>query len=1610
MPQETGSISPNCLNLDAAFEKLSPNESPFIKGLSSSLNSNPNIGIGANNPTEEGQNTSTLTPTRSNVKFPDILKPVGYNKNIGSYESTQTQELYYFNYNGLGKHGIYVINGNTGVWNTVIVDTELNFSDNQDNFIAPHRVKIRVVYDEQKNIIEKHLLITDGNGWQKWINVIAAINTNGFDAAIFPYWTLQQPHFDRRELFEWAVRPPMIAPAITKLANTDADKGVLNRLIDSAFEICYNYIYTDGRTTTVSPFSLPLIVKTTEFLSNTDSLSKKAQVELYAGSCMVEKINIYYRFVQYKQNAAGTDFTTFGDWYLYETINKYSSCGENAFDIIGNSYWLRKNAWEQYSYDTLKNSIKYVFDNSRLGQIIPQDLFVRIQSDQPQKSIAITDLGDSLALANNLSGYDNLSCEITNNIVPSVEYQSNTSCTVPDRKVKLYVMASRERGNQSTDSTPDSCRDSWITQVGYYNGDDKQMRFGGISYNSLRLGVPYTSELNIDVDESKYFNLDFADKEGFKVYFKGTKYSANVKWYVLREDRTFVAIPNLLNATVQSDKDFIFNTLQGKGMFIGVAELEVPAGRYIATLGRHNVSNDGDYENQSTYIMGIANSLNTSDVALNIGLDPSPVIRVVNPNTALVTTSKEMEIDCTSGDVDVWGNGADLFFVCTPFIGAFYRNGVNNRWAFLEGYLYKTNPDKTIPMEQYPYDLDHNKIGNVGVITDKNGFFWGYSWRRDTGADDARKANVVFTAKMGCTYPHTFTILNGNDGEPGWKKNLQGFVSDYPSVPQGFGNEVVYTGRITDPTGLIGYSNIAVSIKDGATDYTDQNGNFRLLIHNGVNFNRVSNVYLNASGNFLITDESCNLLPLFNYNEALSPCQNITERVYPIQINQKIRVQGSEQTSLKSNATYEQGIVLADLAGRMTFLNPLKLLSVDSFNKRNSVSASSFKWDLLGALNLNNNPRTKDFKWISFYTSLATNYKKYIQWVGDKIEYIDASGNVTTTPQTASLVRITIDSLLNTNIKKNFTLLSTYQFVRNDRLRIYDDGNGQLYDTATYGDIIDVEIQGTNYNQAAVNANLIPSINTNNVTGTDPTTLYVTYDNRFDKLKDKTAFWIELYSPSENNERLPFLQIEGWMPVINGEIAEYVSGSALNPVYNYPTSGKLNFWDTYFLRRSISIPNLGNVIIQHYFESPNITDTWGYNCNSAGKPNTVNPYAKQLWYVDSIIRSDDFISEGFINGLGTFRSENRKSFKGSQRGGIVAIGCQFSLIFFLCENDYFVTDFNYNFIYANAQGVQVANLDNNLGVPHQKIGSNYGCSMEDTGTIIFYDRFIYWLDRKNESWVVCDYRSAEDISSIQDKEGGQHGVKSYLYKKIQFINDWNLKNSRTKRFDIVSGIDVVRKNIYLTFRPRRNNSNDLNSYITKRRDIDLKHQETLVYNIDESRWTKFENFTAESYGNVRGLSTGMQFVSFAAGEPYLHTYGAVSFLNFFGIQTEPIASVVLNKNENTVKILQAVQTDLNNTRLFIDLIFTTQVWGYSYLSSNQFVERDKLLYAAFLKDMISYLAPNNEENYRSTLIDGKRIFGEYIYLRFIQEYGNLGNYFEMNELAFVFTQSQTVKP
>ena len=1148
------------------------------------------------------------------------------------------------------------------------------------------------------------------------------------------------------------------------------------------------------------------------------------------------------------------------------------------------------------------------------------------------------------------------------------------------------------------------------------------MRFGGTV-----TGPTVIAEFS--KDESVNLGLNFADHSAFVCYFKGTPYYSVGTWYQVNNDTTgtnggssYVALTSLLDFSNNDVLEYVQSIFTQGGYFMCVFDLYVPPGHYDAAIARHSVNITADYRDTSTYVYGLADSKRRT-----MG---SQGTAFVQPNALVdgpagLAYSKEWSVDCTSGNYDPWGTGQDLFYIYCPYL----PNVGLKEFRFIEGYLQESE-NNPIGVEQFPYVLN-NGANDWGRFTDKNGFYWAYT-TRTPGANT--QSIFIGPCKLNCQLNIVFNIPTSRLGF-GWIVDGNAYISDHNYGVFGNCNRILVTGTILALDGVTPLANVGVSMFGGATTYTGSDGTFTLVVHNGQEFLLNSAIYVNAGGNFYITTANCGIVQTFPFSESRVPCFNCNTRNYPDLINLLLNAQSLTQTSVKENGTYSVGLVVADLAGRMGFVNVFQNVKIPSFLVNGNTYSQYLQMLIGGSLGL-----PSQFAWAAPCVSNNLGILKFIQWVGDSLNYVDAAGNVVTDPASAVFVSIAINSFYNYNVAKNFTLLTGYQFALGDRIRILDDGIGDLLTVAKYGQPIDLQILGTNYNQAVETAGILPNssnvpiINQNttfqqNTTINNPggattssttpltlaneinITLYVKYTPKFAELIANTGvgnngFWIELYTPFQQaqSQSVPY-NILPWYPVINGEIAIFNGFVNGKPTYIFPTSINLPFWDTYLFSRNINIPNVGSRNFTHPFESQNISDNFGYQVSSGGPQTIKNDNAKQLWFPSKVSQSEDLTSIGILNGLGFFAGGSKeKDFSQYPWGSILCAHAEMNYLFFLCENDWFTTDFNFHYAYPNAQGVMITNLDQGLSTPHQKLGQKYGCSFEDTGTIVIADGQIGWYDRKNETYIISDYREAVDICKGQ--------VESYFNVKTNFITEWNNTAAYGHTFDVIAGIDLERLYIHITFRPRRSNSNAPASYVNQLRNTSLDHQETFVYSLKYKKWVRTVGFAPESYGKVRGNAIGTQMITFAAGIPYLHNSEVLNFNNFYGIQTESVMAGVDSSESTINKVWESISLDINGMAFYFASMYTNEPNSFSYISMKQITDKENLYYASVKKDMNSYPEPTPNQSpqwFRSMQLDGKRVYSLFLVYTLVQDPMNLGNYFEIKKIYTLYRSSARTK-
>lgn len=1543
-PQRISTVKPLYVVTDKSEKYLTANEALYLK--------NYRIEFNLNSSGSEGGNFGLGTPIRSNKKFSVGMMPIGKNATIGTYESKETNQIYYLNWNSNNFHGIYRINGDTLKWEIVIVDPILNFSYDPLNEIPPHRAALRVYYENNNNgpgkkIKEIYFIYTDGLGWQRFINIQAAVATGGFDASQFPYWALRPPQMDRQEYIDLAIRPPMFPITASAIAPGVADVGKPNDITNKSIQFAAAFQNSDQRTSVLGPTSVPYIQKTSQCNFNTSGLSRCLDLTINVGSAMVERVFLYQRLCG-------------GDWELYDTIERFDG-------NLPDSYWLRTGDWNGLPYDPDTNTITYTYCGDKQTGLVDQADANRIQTDLPLVSIGMTPAGDEIILTDNLYGYPNFPKSELAKFQLSVQDKSSgdgSFSVVETRKITLYAFLATDGG---------------FNAFIYYNGVDTTLRFGGIA----PVINPVTNtliSLNFSPQQSDYLQCGVFPNKNLVCYLAGTPYYAIATQGFIDMAGNFTEEDSFNIGDEQVIR--LIENVYSQGRFIVQKfEFDVPPGKYIARMARQQTDLNQQYQKTSTSVIGLA------DKAKFNGMNGLPNWDQVE------TFVKEIEVDVCAGDYDAWKTTNAMFYIFVPVI-------FNGNYRFVEGYL-REDSVTLQPFERCGYDRQPGFGGLAqnfrrGLFTDHNGHYFLYM-----AAANANHAQGIFNAVFDCQDVHQIATTSINSGDSGYF-TINVFIADNHGGAFGLCNQILVKGVILDCKTQQPLSGIAVTIAQGPTAFTGIDGSFEIITHDGLGPFK-GGIFANSFGSCFIITCNNGCLDIGTYDSSLVACNNCTIRNYPVPVNFSFTYADEDVRSVKEGGRYGVSVEGYDLAGRVMFANLIGHVDVPSFLQKGNYNPSEIIVTLLAALNL-----PKDIAYISYSVTSEENNAKYLQWVGDSIAFLDQDGNTLADGNGAIRAKISIQSLLDYNKQNNFSTTVEYQFSPGDYLRIYDDGSGNLFDPVTNNGFLDFQILGSDFAQSvqgeSVSLSTTTTDATTGVTTTNNTSsevtgssLYIAFDKRLLVLIKACGFWIELKTPQSGQQTENYFE----------DAAMYFSGNSIIPAQVFT----LNVFDSYYQNRSMHLLNCSGKAFLHPFVSSSISDFWGINCTSGGRLLERNTQAVQRWYDQDVIKSDAFVNEGQINGFGTWRQSNRKSFEGQERGGIVGCRAQNKLIIFICQNDWFLTDYDLNLLRATADGLIVANANQVIGDPQQKMEATYGCEYENTGTIQFMEGkkdYIFWADAKKETFIINDYRTA---SPYTEKGGAEDGSdtdnKGYFSDKFNMVRQWNntLINDPdrlSKLCEIRVGINNKYKEASISFRKRNGLSQSVNDFVNTEREKLINPNETFTYSISQSKWVRFETFVPEFYGSLSKSLSGDEFIAFMNGIPYFHNSKDVKTFNeFFGVSDTQVIDVAFYPKEDRELTYQAIIMTAPLLGFFADRITTNNPLTYSYIPPSWVKKKLNKFYSTLLRNMLTY--PSNYNTAPSMLIDmGGKISGEWVRVRLVRDLTQLNAYSEIDHILMQY--------
>lgn len=1544
--QVTDYIKPLYINTDADELLLKEGAVRYLKNYRITFNRNGNVG--------QGENAGVGTPNEGNVLAnPTFTMPAGNNKCIGTFSSIETKELYYFNYNSNGFHGVYVIDQKLNikiVWLDHGAGNELNFQLSPEYAIVEGRCSLKVVYvsdgDGNRIIKEKHLVFTDSYNWQFWINVLASI---GSDSCTSPlsYWQTN----DRSEYVQYPVRPPMQCVGVSEYPIVEGDELRPNLLLKKNFQFAYRYILTDGRATAYSPFSNKYSVIGSPCGVDQSGLARCLSLSMNAGSPLVERIELIYRDCG-------------GDWHRYDTLNAFDTCEEKT------NYWERdaSKRWANYGYNASTNSISYVFCNDKECAIIPQDEVVAFQNDVPIQSQSLVTVGDSVLMSNNLFGYPNFKCDQIDAIKLNLANPSNTNeCKVETRKIRVAAVIHNVAKNRN--------QAIYKTDRGALGCPENTFIFGGLSQNQV-LGV---DNLLIDTHVYKSYAQNFPvgkNIEGFLGYLPNSNYKTRSKQY--RKTGSLIepwggiscigcgTCVSCLRTTITR------HIYDNSGYYLQIFEMEVAKGVHPFRIASHLATEDSDYQNTSTYTICTL-PYSSYDGKYNLNPDEN-------------NYQKEILIDVCEKDWDF--EQENIIFVITDNTVPDDAL-VNNGDTVIETYLKDSggNPielAKTYAASQNSTNLDTTILASVLVqagfltgvpgastlgqmaldtvtgarynnTTDHNGFTWVQF--------DRQVIDVTGTNKKSLPIKYKGADCSETIWASAKEKSAKLYSLGTNTVNA---SSIKIKGVVKNCDNNLPLGGVHVMLSRGQGAISKQDGSFEIIAHdgvslaNGIRIDKVIMVQANTNCFAYSCDCDCAIVETINFPTCVTG-----ERVVTCTTNWSLKVSYGEMKGLKGGGRYGWGVVGFDKAGRANFVQKIDYLDIPSFITNGGIfKPSQVGWSIVGDMNL-----PEWVAYISFFRTANLAHDSYLQWHGDTLEMIDENGAVTGSASAAISYRISIESLLKFNELHFEGTTTKYGFLERDFIRFYANNNGVMYT-----EYIDLQITQDKEGKY----------------------LIIPYDSRIKDMVGKCNFWMEIIRPRTCVDKELYCEVCSRIPVKNGE-----------PLVK---QGIFSTWDTYYQTRKISSANplcANQTTTTHVFESPSVSDFWGENCPSCGRVNVVDEKAIQQWYPDQIAKSNNFVNEGRVNGLGTFKTANRKSFSGQEWGGIVSVIPMQKAILIICENDWFIISYDMNYAKIDNNGFLVsASVEQNIGDPYQKVGSNFGCDYSDIGTIGTHNGLTWWVDKKNAGFILCDMQTAKDVSIEAE-------CKSYFASKLKHIQNFNNgivgNDYNINCWDIITGYDTKNNEVNITFRPRRQLLNGFSAFVNNEREFRIDHQETIVYNLDLKKFTQTTGYCPEAYGQMSFANNGIQLLSFALGYPYVHNSqiaGESSFNKFFGVETEQVVDFVLNSNPKAIKIFQSLSQN-SKEPYHVDLIQTNEKNSISWISLAQVTKKENIYYSTILCDAASY--PDVNRAYVSMLYEGKLMRGHWIRMRMVKNIKNLTGYNELFLFSITYLFSATTK-
>lgn len=1555
-------------NLDLAPEYIDAQTARFMKGLTPFESA-----VDGKGSVLEGENEIKLKPNQSNELYVNIPIPAGDNFCVGVKGFPEVNRVYVLVYNSNKDHFIYRLNCSTRTFEICKIDPCFNFQKKPEYFMGIGQITLTLINlvnpDTNEEFIAEELKWTDNYNYQGFLRPNDSIATNGFDPALFPYFA---GNYNKCAVVRMGVPTPKHCIKVSEIPTVP---GTTGSIVEIQFQggttvdevagavtfggITGSYLVTF--TAATNSMKLQTTTNGNEFLLSAITINGTVSNNGTRAILAVSISNIV-------TNNQKNNKLLFQKWFFTQ----------RNVDV-----WGRPSEWGVRSSEYVPGINDCISNSNNISRCLELELdagdpftntielgWLSCTNGQPtiwkrEETIFLyegSNIGEWWKRPRNPNvTYDQVTNKITYkfcrekecDIIPPDE-MSRIENPLPKRSAAIMDLAhetSLFNNKSKFNPFPQTLKDKITHKVIPPSQTDLGLRtitiYAAI-YNEFLQGPPDFQGRFVavvpDGNNGYYFGgitsnnqYSGAWAERYQQRFKNKAQSGFCGYLVGAGSVISTQVVEQSDGSLLDDPNHTFGVGQdgtgdGKLVLQKFVFTNVPKGKYIFRFASHlsDPNSDANYRQTSTTMWGLCTYSRQNG---RLFIDSHTRER-----------SQEMLVDVCTKDFDNLKDTNKILLVAD--LAAVVQGG---EYKAICRYVYETNKNG---YNQTPVELLNVISGNMtnSQITDHNGFMWATTRGR------GRTYAIDHIDKC------VWSQLRYN------QSNVVGMVIEPPIFTQGVlekpCNRVLIKGKILLQGTNIGISNALVTITRGSSAVTDENGDFEILAHDFVYdyFNgvlRKDKLIINSVCSY---EGLCIDLPV-----QWPQCSSCSERSVTVD---DIILTFQNLRGLLSGGVYPLGCVGFDWLGRATYVQQTGYINIPTCIETKTIAPSQVQ------INIDPNAVFPDeIEYIRFFIGPETTIQKYLTWIADKVEFIDAQGLVNDIAPTQ--IRIWYGSILEFAKQNQFNVTTAWDFipenqtkpVLNDRINFFINGDGKFF-TKAISSLIKYEATGKYFT--------------------------IDYTTDLKDLKENALFRLERLKNCTGNE--------AFREICDSKV-EIKNGKAQTNQFI------LNAFDTYYLNRAMPVPvsvidtpttanitttvTTGNTSVatqQIPVPTPTVlqlrtfgfkfehfapSNIWGSGCQ-IGREQVKNPYEAELIEPYQVMRSGALSPNGQLNYLCYFDDKKKLNFEVPECGGITSVVQKIGIILALCKTRTFIAGFNDNLGRVNGDGTfQAGSIANEFGKP-QEIDL-YGCHPKDKMSIQMRNGIVMWVDRNRAEAVQSDFTKVYSFTKDKCNAWFKAKVKQVLADDLAYFTG-----------------AITPANEYLI--TNQTLTGDGMSYINSERTYNPLVPETVSFHIGSRDLIQWFGFTYENYAWLDGDILNNQMFSFMQGVPYSHYNGKQtgSFNVFHGVETEKVLDVIFRGQDAFKKKMFYIVTNWCENQLFFSDEITTEAKQKSRLLLPHWYKGAYMSSGTLLCDLNTVPDPTMPtETGPNVLMDGDRLWGNWLRLRLIGDPSKNSDYCEI---------------